>query len=218
LTFAKGRYPGWVLLVSVVASASCGAGSYVSVPPSPAQARGDFTVEIHRTTSERWITLSEEAYVAVFRVQSGRGAVVYYPYSERSEQRFTAGRTPLPGWTTEEERQYRDRSHLAFPDDRTSHRSFLLVVASPRPLRVAELMRDPTLLEGRLDGRFDEASLVEGIFEIVVSERLARPWAWACIGEGLDGPTDDVGSRGRRRTSDIQRLRDEQQCPQRQGG
>ena len=200
---------------------ACGGGSGIRVPAPPAQARGDFTVEISRAPSGggHWITLSEDAYVAVFRVKSNRGAVVYYPYTLASSQRFSAGQNSLSRGTIDEEREYDDRAYLAFPEERNSIRTFLLVVASPSALGVAALMNDPLLLEGTLDGRYDEVSMLEAIFDFVVPQRQTRPWGWACLGESLDGPQDSANglSNSVGRSQGLNRLRLERQCPLRGG-
>jgi hypothetical protein len=207
-----------VVLFAAAGVAGCAGTQEVLIPTPPAQARGDFTVEIIKTSSQTWIDLGQDAYISVFRVRSGRGAVVYFPFDGRTSSQFSAGRTPLPLRTTQQIRDYNDRAYLAFPEERASQRTFLLVVASRSPQNTQRLLDDPTLLESFLLGRYDEASLVNGIFDLVRQGGDARPWGWACLGEGLDQSGGDADPRYRNRGGiSALGLRDQQQCPDHSG-
>ena len=207
-----------VAVPALVLLSACAGPLGVVIAPSPAQARGDFEVEITENY-DTWITLSEPAYVAVFRVRSGRGAMLSYPYSAERDFYFDAGRTPLPkieDW----EIQARDGwGYLAFPESQTSTRTFLLVVASPDPLRIEPLLNDPLFLMDALgDDYFEEAALVEGIFDQVVRQPHTRTWGWACVGTGMEMiATDQARLRGSERWRDAEDLRLQRQCPRRDG-
>ncbi len=200
----------------VAAASACGTPRGVVLSPSPGQVRGEFSVEIERAGGT-WVTVSQPAYVAVFRVRSGAGAVVLWPYWGE-QRRLDVGRTAIPRWTIDEERYYADRAYLAFGEGRVTKRQFLLVVASAHPLPLRRYTDDPLLLEEELgEAYYDEEGLVRGILDRMIVDRAAAGWGWACLGEGRAERVGTAPARaGARRSWDRQqRLRDERECPAR---
>ncbi len=165
------------------------------IPPAPGDATGHFRVEVRGDdrlgadySSNVWVVLESEAHVAVFRLLEDQGAILVWPFSETSPRTMPAGPTMLPERTISEQRIARWRASYLFPVAARGPRSaqplrMVLVVASSRPLPLEAYLTDHEALRRDLGGAFTNVTLAtDGILDLLVDDRDARDWAWACSG------------------------------------
>ncbi|MHC4925686.1 MAG: hypothetical protein ACYTG4_16695 [Planctomycetota bacterium] len=187
-----------ILVVIALLASACSAS--LPIPPAPGDVSGYFTVDVtgysglNRTpgmASGLWVTLEEEAYVAVFDVIHDRGAVLIWPFSEESPRMLPAGETEIPPLTSDEQRIARWRASHLFPGADMGPRSirpqgFMLVVASSRPLDIDGYLADHDALRRDMGGTFtDMTNGTARILELLIENPAGHNWAWSCVGSPL---------------------------------
>lgn len=170
------------LAVLALAGAAACAGRAKPTPEALAGLVGDkdYPVEAwlsHSRISDLAFSVNQPSYVAIFYIAPGRGVSMLYP-TYRDELNATDAGYNVPGYRYDSGQWY--FLNTAFSPIATSP-SYLLLIASREPLRVAEYERYPGLLRRALGfntfASYDSWDVIDELTRLVVPPQPDDAWS-----------------------------------------
>ena len=169
-----------IAVLAIAATAAC-AGRTIPTPEALAgPPNGDYPLEAwlsYQRVADLAFTVNQPAHVAIFYIAPGRGVSMVYP-SFRDELGATDAGYNVPGYRYDPGQWYFVNSTFSRV---AASPSYLLLVASREPLRVAEFERYPGLLRRTLGlntfASYDAWDVMDELTQLVVPPQPDDAWS-----------------------------------------